>query len=201
VVVALAVAAVLAGARWRDWATGPAVDPAGRSARFAWFLLLTGLLSLAGVAVGCNVRSIISIRYHLMFALAPVGLVSLAFLYARGSRLPAVLTGATLAWALTMTISSGRLWQEYRHAPPDPFRVLADDLAAHGESVGWASYWVSYHVNFLSQERVRLSPTGAIRITDYAREAMHAGKDAIIVGDASCEGGRNVAGWWVCPQQ
>ena len=72
---------------------------------------------------------------------------------------------------------------------------------AHGESVGWASYWVSYHVDFLSRERLQLSPTGAIRITDYVRQAMRAGQAAIIVGDAPCEGGRAVAGWYVCRPQ
>ncbi len=198
-VAALGLAGVLVGARWRDWWTLSTAEPLGRSSRFAWFLLLTGLLSLAGVAAGCNVRNVITIRYHLMFALAPVGLVSLAFLSARGRRLPGAMAGATVAWALAMTLSSVWLWQEYRRAPPpDPFRILADDLAAHGDSVGWASYWVSYHVDFLSQERVRLSPTSAIRISDYAREAMQAGRHAITVGDTPCDGGREVAGWWVC---
>lgn len=199
---AVVVAGALTLARWRDWWAAPPVDDAGRSARFAWFLLLTGLLALAGVAAGCNVRSIISIRYHLMFALAPVGLVALGFVSACRWRLPAVMAGATAAWALAMALSSAWLLQEYRHAPPpDRFRILADDLAAHDEAVGWASYWVSYHVDFLSQERVRLSPTGAIRITDYAREAMRAGKAAVIIGDAPCDAGRDVAGWWVCPQE
>ena len=106
---------------------------------------------------------------------------------------------ATLLWASATVAESTALVREYRtHPPKDPFRVLADDLVAHGDAVGWASYWVSYHVDFLAQERVRLSPTGAIRIADYAREATHAGADAVTVGNEPCEGGREVEGWWVC---
>lgn len=209
IVVAFGLACGLVLSRAGAWRAGPAAaDVHGHSARFAWFLLATGLLSLAGVAAGCNVRSLITIRYHLMLALAPVGLVALAFAYspspaarARAWRRPALalMAGASLAWALIMVLSSATLLREYRHRPPpDPFRILADDLVAHGESVGWASYWVSYHVDFLSQERVMLSPTGPVRITDYARRAMRAGRDGVLVGDAPCEGGREVAGWYVC---
>ena len=97
------------------------------SARFAWFLLLTGLLSLAGVAAGCNVRSIITIRYHLMLALAPVGLVALAFVYARHtSRASAIAhtvlaRRAPVAWALAMALSSAALSASTAmQPPPDP---------------------------------------------------------------------------------
>lgn len=210
--VGLGLAGVVVASRIGAWWAGPAPSAVhGHSARFAWFLLATGLLSLAGVAAGCNVRSLITIRYHLMLALAPVGLVALAFVYARHTtprerdwRHMAVgaMACASVAWALVMAASSGALLREYRHQPPpDPFRLLADDLAARGESVGWASYWVSYHVDFLSRERVILSPTAPVRITDYARRATLAGHDAIIVADAPCEGGRQVASWYVCPQR
>ena len=211
---ALGVAVVATLGRVGDWWAGPAgpsrtataLETAADDAvvrrvstRFAWFLLLTGLLSLAGVAAGCNVRSLFTIRYHLMLALAPVGVVALAFAYGRRDAWRLVMAASVVAWAVTMAASSLGLWREYRQQPPpDPFRVLADDLVAHGESVGWATYWVSYHVDFLSQERVQLSPTGAIRITDYARQATRAGRDAITVGNAPCDGGRQVAGWWVC---
>ena len=96
-----------------------------------------------------------------------------------------------------------RLLHEYRTAPPpSAFRALADDLVAHGDRYGWASYWVSYHVDFLSQERVQLSPTSAIRIADYARQALRAGPSAVVVGTEPCAAGRpgarKVAVWWVC---
>jgi hypothetical protein len=194
---------------WRDPSAawhGAGRDEAPMRPLFGWFLLATGLLSLAGVAAGCNVRSLMTVRYHLMLALAPVGLTALAFAYggalsasARRGTLAAAVT-ATLVWASAMTAGSAALVHEYRTRPPgDPFRVLADDLVLHGDAVGWASYWVAYHVDFLSRERVRLSPTGAIRIADYAREATHAGDAAVTVGHEPCEAGRQVEAWWVCP--
>ncbi len=169
---------------------------------FPIFLVLTGGLGLAGVAVGCDVRDVITIRYHLLLALAPVGLTALALSVGPPSRWTHVVVVATLAWGTASVWSSIGLWREYRSAPPvSTFRLLADDLAARGDRYGWASYWVSYHVDFLSQERVQLSPTSAIRVADYARQALRAGPAAVIVGTTPCDGsvrGRRVADWWVC---
>ena len=87
------------------------------------------------------------------------------------------MTAAVLVWAAAMLREHVRLLREYRTSPPaNAYRALADDLVAHGDKYGWASYWVSYHVDFLSQERVQLSPTSAIRIADYTRQALRAGR-------------------------
>jgi hypothetical protein len=48
---------------------------------------------------------------------------------------------------------------------------------------------------------VQLSPTSAIRIADYTRQALRAGRTAVVVGSEPCssgETGRQVAVWWVC---
>ena len=183
-------------------------------------LCLAGVLSLMGVVTGCNVRSLFTIRYHLLLAFAPVGLTALAFALdgrrspdalpsasadpARaGSRIVvAVMTAAVMVWTAAMLREHVRLLREYRTSPPaDAYRLLADDLVAHGDKVGWASYWVSYHVDFLSQERVQLSPTSAIRIAEYSRQALRAGSTAVVIGSDPCssgEAGRKVAVWWVC---
>jgi hypothetical protein len=112
------------------------------------------------------------------------------------------MTAATVLWSAAMTWQHLRLLHEYRTAPPaSPYRELADDLVAHGDRYGWASYWVSYHVDFLSQERVQLSPTSAIRISEYSRQALKAGPSAVIVGSDPCEPGdpsRRAGVWWVC---
>ena len=183
-------------------------------------LCVAGLLSVAGVATGCNVRNLLTIRYHLLLAFAPVGLTALAFvLNDRPSRAPRasgpseaahrarrlaspLMTAAVTAWATAMLWQHARLLGEYRTNPPaSVYRTLADDLVAHGDKYGWASYWVSYHVDFLSRERVQLSPTSAIRIADYARHALRAGRAAVVVASEPCspgEASRRVAGWWVC---
>lgn len=175
-------------------------------------LIVTGLLGLAGVATGCGIRNLITIRYHLLLAFVPVGAVALAFVRASppssGSavaspdRLVAAMTAAVLCWGAAMAWQHAALWQEYRTAPPPgAYRMLADDLVAHGDRYGWASYWVSYHVDFLSGERVQLSPTSAIRINEYARQALRAGDRATVIGSQPCDegdDGRKVAVWWVC---
>ncbi len=255
-------------------------------------LLITGGLGLAGVATGCDVRSLITIRYHLLLALAPVGLTALAFVAAGSSTgiaegatlreraLPAAVADGSLVgpavpawpvagpavpdgvarsavaddsavgpavpawpvagpavpdgvarsavadgslvgpavpawpvatrtmvagivvWAAAMAWQHSRLLHEYRTAPPPSvYRILADDLVEHGDRYGWASYWVSYHVDFLSREQLQLSPTSSIRISDYARQAWRAGPRAVVIGNDPCDAGdlaRKVEGWWIC---
>lgn len=220
---AVAVALAAIGNRWRALVprARPRHDvgqsgPGSAQAQTAQLMLplvlvCTGVLGLLGVASGCSIRSEITIRYHLLLAWAPVGLTALAFALtppgmpdrrwrAGGS---VALTAAVLSWAGGMAVQHARLWHEYLTTPPpSPYRVLADDLVAHGDRVGWASYWVSYHVDFLSHERLQLSPTSAIRISDYARQALGAGRKATVVGNEPCDPAdrvaRKVLDWWVC---
>jgi len=208
---------IVASRRWR-WLP-PLRAPADPRVLLPAMLCMAGLLSVAGVATGCNIRSLFTIRYHLLLAFAPVGLTALAFVlsehtasepglstsagprYGMRAVLP-LMTAAVFVWAGAMFWAHVRLLHEYRSSPPvNAYRVLADDLVAHGDKYGWASYWVSYHVDFLSQERVQLSPSSAIRITDYTRQALRAGRTAVVVGSEPCssgETGRQVAVWWIC---
>ncbi|WP_110171577.1 hypothetical protein [Luteitalea pratensis] len=218
-IVAMACALLVVASRaWRS--LPPLRAPADSRVLLPAMLCVAGFLSLVGVATGCNIRNLFTIRYHLLLAFAPVGLTALAFALndqrshdpgpsASGARAQAgtrvvlpLMTAAVLVWATAMLGEHVRLLREYRTSPPaNAFRALADDLVAHGDKYGWASYWVSYHVDFLSQERVQLSPTSAIRIADYTRQALRAGSTAVVVGSAPCssgESGRQVAVWWVC---
>lgn len=231
---AVAAALVVIGIRWRALAprSRPRHDvgqprPGPAQAQTAPLMLplvlvSTGVLGLLGVASGCSIRSEITIRYHLLLALAPVGLTALCFVLsaaapdpspASGSSrrrtrvwLPTLVLAGVAAWACAMAVQHAALWREYRTRPPaSPYRVLADDLVAHGDRVGWASYWVAYHVDFLAAERVQLSPTSAIRISDYARQALQAGPKATVVGNEPCDpadrGARRVLQWWVCRRE
>ena len=213
---ALALLAVVSAAsvvltRTRGW-IAPLRAPSNPQVLLPMMLVLTGLLSLAGVATGCNVQGLFTIRYHLLLAFAPVGLTALTFVLsspatddtsARRVRLAVVsMTAATALWSAAMAWQHVRLLHEYRTTPPpSAYRELADDLVAHGDRYGWASYWISYHVDFLSRERVQLSPTSAIRISEYTRQALKAGRSAVIVGTDPCEPGdpaRKAGGLWVC---
>lgn len=210
-VVAMVLAIGILATRWRVWTT-PLRPPADHRVLLPILLVLTGAFGLAGVATGCNVRSLFTIRYHLLLAFLPVGLTAWAFVVNasgreavegdRPNRLAWAMTVAVGLWASSMAWQHVRLVHDYRTAPPPSvFRALADDLSAAGDRYGWASYWVSYHIDFLSRERVQLSPTSAIRITEYARQAFNAGPQAVIVGSEPCAAGdraRKVAEWWVC---
>ena len=209
VVAVLAAGLIVVRRGWR-WLP-PLRAPEDPHVLFPVMLLLTGTLGIAGVAVGCNVRSLITIRYHLLLPFVPVGLTALAFVLARprvawtaaaGSVASKTMVAGILLWGTVMVWEHVRLLHEYRTAPPpNVHRVLADDLVAHGDRYGWASYWVSYHVDFLSRERLQLSPTSAIRIHDYARQAWHAGSRAVVITNDPCDPtdvARRVEGWWVC---
>ncbi len=208
---ALIAAVVLIGRRGWRWLP-PLRAPDDARVLLPTMLVLTGGLGLAGVATGCNVQSVISIRYHLLLALAPVGLIALAFVLGdarpacrgrgRGRWLSRAMVAGTVVWGGAMAWQHVRLLHEYRVAePPSAFRVLADDLVAHGDRYGWASYWVSYTVNFLSREQVQVSPTSSIRIADYARRASRAGARTVFIGNEACaadEVARRVESWWIC---
>ncbi len=75
--VAMVTALVLALRGWKRWLP-PLAPPADPRGLLPLMLTCAGVLSLLGVATGCDVRSLVTIRYHLMLALAPVGLTSLA---------------------------------------------------------------------------------------------------------------------------
>lgn len=210
--VAVLAAAGLALTRSRVWLS-PLRPPTDARVLLPMMLVLTGILGLAGVATGCDVQSLVTIRYHLLLAWAPVGLTALAFVLTTSvsddesaprvrSLAVGVMSAAVALWSAAMAWQHVRLLHEYRTTPPpNAYRELADDLVAHGDRYGWASYWVSYHVDFLTQERVQLSPTSAIRITEYTRQAFKAGRDAVIVGSEPCEPGdpaRRAGVWWVC---
>ena len=108
-------------------------------------LVVTGLLSVAGVATGCDVQSLVTIRYHLLLAWAPVGVTALAFVLAPGVDAAAsaarvrplavvVMSTAIALWSAGMAWQHLRLLHEYRTTPPpSAYRELADDLVAHGQ--------------------------------------------------------------------
>ena len=76
--VAMACAVLVVASRAWRWLP-PLRAPADSRVLLPTMLCVTGLLSLAGVATGCNIRSLFTIRYHLLLAFAPVGLTALAF--------------------------------------------------------------------------------------------------------------------------
>jgi hypothetical protein len=99
--------------------------------------------------------------------------------------------------AVLNTRDNWRIIDEYRHAPPNVHRLLADDLVAHRIRYGSAPYWDAYITSFFARERVILNSTEKVRIPAYeARVARNSGVAVRIVRQP-CAVGRRVDGWCV----
>lgn len=133
-IVAMACALLVVASRaWRS--LPPLRAPADSRVLLPAMLCVAGFLSLVGVATGCNIRNLFTIRYHLLLAFAPVGLTALAFALndqrshdpgpsASGARAQAgtrvvlpLMTAAVLVWATAMLGEHVRLLREYRTSP------------------------------------------------------------------------------------
>jgi hypothetical protein len=170
--------------------------------RFAHYLVLCGLFSIAGYLFGrCGEVSFFTMRYEL---LSVVGLAGLAgwFLSARPSR---PLLGCWLmifaAWLAVIAVPHARLLAEYATAPPVPAkRELIHALQARGVKYGYADYWLAYYIDFITDERMIFASVSPQRILVYnAIVATHAA-EAVRLSRRPCDGGvRLITGVYSCP--
>lgn len=181
-------ALLLARVAWL-WVRGrPALIRAG----LPLHLVLVGALTLGVYVVfGRGGGQAMHIRYVMLLLLLPVGLVAAALMLEtqRNWRLVIVaglclLAGAN-AWDHTRLALD--CWQ---HPPVSPYRLLVNELAARGVRTGFASYWVAYHVSYLSGETIRLSARDYPRISEYAELAWRERASAVSITDAPCAAGQ-----------
>ena len=66
--------------------------------------------------------------------------------------------------------------------------------------VGPRPYWVSYHVSFLTKERVKLTESDRYAIGEYKRLYDQRLPNSVNVQERPCTGGTRVAAWYVCPR-
>ncbi|MGE0361823.1 MAG: hypothetical protein AB7R67_13980 [Vicinamibacterales bacterium] len=181
-VLALTIVALAAGvtARRRRPAAAPAGIPA---AAFAWYLVLTGGLSIAAYwLVACSQVTTFSAHYDLLAIYVPVG----ALLGGLGLKRPTVRAGldtATLLWAvlsfddyraLAGEVADGR-W-------PNPRGAAARALAAAGDRALWGEFRLAYVVTFLAAERVTVASTSFHRVDRYAERARAANAPILTYG-------------------
>ncbi len=81
--------------------------------------------------------------------------------------------------------------------PPNNHRVLADYLVSHRIRYGRADYWDVHIVDFLSRERVILTPTAVMRISAYDARVARNAANAVDVVQQPCVAGVQVAKWCV----
>ena len=108
------------------------------------------------------------IRYTLLSAFLVVGLAALYLRRETNVAWRAALLGLLFVWGAASASDHVRLAHEYgTRRPANVFRELALHLEQHGHRYGWADYWTAYHVTFLSDTRVVLTPSDVVRIDRY----------------------------------
>jgi len=166
---------------------------------FCWFMVVVGLQALVAysLANGVDPRYPAVLRYSFLALFIPIGLVT-AFFEVEHRRDARVVVGVLLVLcAVINTRDNWRLLDEFRHAPPNAHRLLADDLVAHRIRYGSVQYWDAYITSFFARERVILNSTEKVRIPAYQmRVAKNAGVAVRIVRQP-CAEGRRVEAWCV----
>jgi hypothetical protein len=138
---------------------------------FGAYLMVIGIQSAVAYAVlSCHVRDGSLIRYTLLTLYVPIGLLVIFFCAKPGVGVRAVTLTLVLAWAACSLVDNVRFLAAYIHRPPPaPYRELANYLESQGVRYGRALYWTAYQVDFLTQERLTITPMDKVRIDEYRR--------------------------------
>jgi hypothetical protein len=138
---------------------------------FCLFLSFLGLLSVAGYIVGrCGAIDFYFLRYELLSILAVAGIAA-AFLAIEPARwLRRMWLTLAVAWFAFTAIPHVRLWHEYIVNPPaDVRRELIAHLDSRGIRYAASTYWISYAITFLTDERIIMKSEDFVRIREYER--------------------------------
>lgn len=184
---------------WRTVTAG--ARPWCGPSKFAAYLLLVGLQAALFYAVSrCAPLHFATLRYVLLVVFGLTGLTACHLTIEPSRTLRGLALAAPMLLALGAGVTHARLWLEYLQAPPlAARRILADYLVDNGIRFGHAPFWEAYHVNFLSNERVRLA-SSVPRILEYQWLFEGHPDEAVIIQYRSCEGGVRVAdAYYVCP--
>ena len=83
------------------------------------------------------------------------------------------------------------------HHAFDERRALSDYLTTNHIRYARAIYWDAYVVDFLSRERVILTPTDNLRISSYDERVRAHAASAVVLRRAPCSGGTAFASWCI----
>jgi len=167
-------------------------------APFLWYLLLVGVQAAAAFVLISNTDDM-QFRYVLLALFLPTALVALHLRVEPRRALRLVTIGATTVWACASLADHAALLGEYAaHRPPNVVRELALYLEANGIRYGEADYWTAYHVTYLTDTRVVLTPRTLIRIPAYAQLVAAHPESAARIGPDPCPGGARIRRWYVC---
>ena len=75
-------------------------------------------------------------------------------------------------WGAVSLADNSRFLASYLHRPPpSPVRELANYLEAQGVRYGRGTYWIAYHLDFLTDERLTIASLDKVRVEEYQRIA------------------------------
>ena len=200
----LAIACLLAVARFVWLWARHTRQPTSGSLSFSLYLMLTGAVTLTAYGVGrCGDLNVLTMRYALMGALLPIGLVALVLQLEPQRWIRTISVGLVAAWAVMSAAGHVQLAGEYlTRTPPNYRRALADYLIAHRMRYARADYWTAYHVAFLANERVIVAAQGVPRIASYQQRVNLHERDAVQISRTPCADGRGAEAvprvYWVC---
>lgn len=170
--------------------------------RFAQYLILSALFSIAGYVVGrCGEVSFYSMRYDMLSILGMAGLAA----WVQSVRPPLLLKTAWMAvfaaWMAIQAVPHARLAAEYASNPPvSAKQEVIRALDAQGIKYGTADYWLAYYIDFMTNERMIIASEGPQRILLYNTIVAEHAAEAVHLSRRRCEGGvQLVPGVYRCP--
>lgn len=172
-----------------------------RAPRFCAYLLLVAAFSLTGYLVGrCGAIDFYTMRYELLSVLGAAGL---AGWYLRVERSRALGTLWTLCCAAIFAIAVAahtRLLAEYLTHPPVSLKQdLVRALDARGVRYGYADFWTSYYVSFMTRERIIVASDEAVKVRTYNRLVDAHRAEAIRISRRPCPAGEQLTPFfWGC---
>jgi hypothetical protein len=103
-----------------------------------------------------------------------------------------------VAWAGINSRDNLNLVRQYAADPPlYKFRALADYLEGRRIKYARASYWDSYTLDFITNERVIVSSTGKVRVTQYQQDVDAHSAEAVQIDRMPCSGGVRFDAWCI----
>ena len=173
-----------------------------RPPRFAQYLILAGLCSIAGYLFGrCGQVSLFLMRYELLSLLGIVGLAGWFLAVQPPRAIQAAWMAALALWVMVIAIPHVRLIAEYATDPPMPAKLqLIHVLRSKQIRYGTADYWIAYYIDFMTNERMVFASDSPKRILLYDAIVADHAAEAARLSRKPCEGGSLlIPGVYQCP--